>query len=175
MQIDSWCSIAYYAPIVIALFLLLTIFVGLSLSYENEKLKKSDYILLTVLVSIVGIYMYLGSIPSTYKYEKWYGVRLRQVGNANMFVKNGRSGNDEAKYQMLTQEGYYVEHRAKNVRVITTSKDYAEIVYYKKIYTSTLGKIRNAQFNPDKDYDYEFKTELHVPSDKLESYVKINF
>ncbi|MGL4210488.1 MAG: hypothetical protein ACRCRT_02980, partial [Cetobacterium somerae] len=103
-------------------------------------------------------------------------IYIRQVGNVNMFVREGRSGNDRAKYQVLTQDGFYKEYNASSTRIdfdYRTKKAYVQV--HEVEYTTFWGKVANANFKYKRGYEPEYAYSIVVPNDTVSEYVRINY
>lgn len=91
-----------------------------------------------------------------------------------MFVGTRFSGNDVAKYRVLTEKGEYKEFNANSTRIVFAKIKKPYIQVYKVQYTHFLGKLINSQFD-GKGYNHKYAYNIFVPEDSVQRYVRINY
>lgn len=150
-----------------------------SVVYEEEKNKKKSTIY--SILSFASMLLFLACISTTFsksseEYETppYYKVYIRQIGSSNMFVKDGRSGNTVAKYQVLTENGEYREFTASDTRIIFSDVKKPYIQVYRVEYTKFLGKLIHSQFEGT-GYNNIYIYSLVVPESSVDNYIRINY
>lgn len=170
-----------YLDLFMVLFLFITIFLEVcALSADaNFERKKSNIYSICSFVSVIFLIVTiitLGISDSAKEYvtPPSHKIYIRQVGNNNMFVGTRYSGNDVAKYQVLTEDGEYKEFNASSTRIIFSKVKKPYIQVYKVQYTKFLGKLAQAQFD-GKGYNHKYAYNIVVPESSVERYVRINY
>lgn len=143
-------------------------------NFQDIKKHIKIYIAGCVILPLSLIMFNIHKIEHPYSLELNKVVSIMQISKSNMFVKQGRSGNDIAKYQILTTAGVYKEYLAENVRVTLLADTNPVINVYEKTYTSFWGKFCNYNFEGMSKHTYEV-VEISLPTQSVEGYVNINF
>lgn len=169
-----------YFPMFCVLFFagMILCFIG-AFEYDIKGYKKKSTVYSVFAYVFLFLVLACFSFPCMKSAEEYetpesHKVYIRQVGNSNMFVGTRYSGNDVAKYQVLTENGEYREFNARSTRIIFAKVKKPYIQVYKVQYTKFLGKLAQSQFE-GRGYNYKYAYSLVVPEDSVDSYVRISY